>query len=474
MKSLTERGRRRGARLATRSFMQIRFDRGTIVIAGAHGAVDPATLPGMVWDPRVRVWRAPADAHAAIVARLQPARTEASLPATGAGSVAAGWTMPELRWYQRAALEAWAAAGRRGVVALPTGAGKTMVAMAAIASCRVPTLCLVPTRVLLDQWAEVVARHVDDVGRLGDGARVVGTVTVATYASAIGWAPRIGDRFGLVIVDEAHHVGASCPIDVLEMLVAEARLGLTATPPVGDPRSVIERHLGPVVYALAVDDLVGDALADFDLLTIPVRLNADERRRYDDARRRFATVFTAFQRAAPGTDWAAFVAAAMRSEAGRQALAAWRMSRALLAYPEDKREVLRELLRRHLDQRVLVFTQDNHTAYAIARELLVYPITHEIGRRERARVLARFRSGAISVLVSAQVLDEGLDVPEAEIAIIVGGSASARRHVQRIGRVLRPSPGKRARVYELTVAETVEVEQVRRRRLGLLGAEVAV
>jgi superfamily II DNA or RNA helicase len=452
--------------------MQIRFDRGTIVISGARGAVDPATLPGMVWDPRVRVWRAPADAHAAILARLERAVTMPEVMA-GSGSTAATWTAPELRWYQREAIAAWAAAGRRGVIALPTGAGKTVVAVAAITACRVPTLCLVPTRVLLDQWAQVLERHVADVGRLGDGDRVIGTVTVATYASAIGWAPRIGDRFGLVIVDEAHHVGASCPADVLEMLVADARLGLTATPPLGAQREALERHVGPVVYALAVDDLVGDALADFDLVTIPIRLTTAERARYDDARRRFAPVFTAFQRAAPGADWAAFVAAAMRSDEGRRALAAWRTSRELLAYPEDKRRVVRELLGRHVDQRVLVFTQDNQTAYALARELLVYPITHEIGRGERARVLARFRSGEIGVLVSAQVLDEGLDVPEAEVAIIVGGSASVRRHVQRIGRVLRPAPGKRARVYELSVTDTVEVAQVRRRRLGLVGAEVA-
>ena len=446
--------------------MQIRFDRGTILIDPAR--VDPKTLPGVVWDPRVQAWRAPAAAYASVVGRLATDDNQGRVKDHAAAT--AGWSPPELRWYQQEALAAWAAAHRRGVIALPTGAGKTLIAVAAIVSCGVSALCLVPTRVLLDQWATLLARHVGNVGRLGDGKRIVAPVTVATYASAIAWAPRIGDRFGLVIVDEAHHVGAECPSEVLEMLVATARLGLTATPPVGDRALTLERHLGSVVYTLAIDDLAGDALANFDLITIPIQLSRDERGRYHAARRAFAGRFASFQRAAPGSSWQSFVSAATRSEDGRQALAAWRTSREILAYPEDKRRVLRELLSRHVDRRTLIFTQDNRSAYEIARELLVYPITHEIARKERAGVLERFHAGDINAMVSAQVLDEGLDIPDAEIAIVVGGTASMRRHVQRIGRVLRPGPGKRACVYELTVSDTVEVDHVRRRRRGILGA----
>lgn len=449
--------------------MQIRFDRGTVLIEPSRTGVDPAALPGVVWDPRVRLWRAPADAYASVVTRLAHAEVpfEARLP--GQEVASADWSSPDLRWYQREALAAWGAANRRGVIALPTGAGKTMIAVAAIARCGVSALCLVPTRVLLDQWAKVLARYLREVGRLGDGERKIAPVTVATYASAIAWAPKIGDRFGLVIVDEAHHVGAECPAEVLEMLVAPARLGLTATPPLGDAALALERHMGAVVYALAIDDLVGDALADFDLVTIPIRLSVEERARYNVARKLFAATYSSFQRACPGAGWDAFVTAAMRTEDGRRALAAWRRSKEIIAFPDDKRRVLRELLVRHAEQRTIVFTQDNRTAYEIARQFLVYPITHEIGRKERARVLEGFNSGEFNVIVSAQVLDEGLDVPEAEVASVVGGTASSRRHVQRIGRVLRPAPGKRARVYELTVSDTIEVDQVRRRRQGIHG-----
>ena len=381
------------------------------------------------------------------------------------------WAAPALRWYQREAVAAWRRAGDRGVIALPTGAGKTRAALAAIEALGVAALVIVPTRVLLDQWARTLAlAWPHPIGRLGDGEHQVMPITVATYASAVTWAPRIGDRFGLAIVDEAHHVGAWCPAELFEMLVAPARLGLTATPPAAG--GALERHVGAVVYALAIADLVGDALAEYEVTTIPIELDRDERVAYRTARGKFSAVFAAFQRAAPGASWREFVAASRRSAAGREALVAWRTSRAILGYPAAKRVAVRELLARHAAERVLVFTSDNATAYAIARELLVMPVTCDIGRAERQEMLARFRTGEATVLVSSQVLDEGFDVPEAEIAIVVGGTASVRRYVQRVGRVLRPRAGKRARVYELATRATTEMAQVVRRRRGLVSTEV--
>jgi superfamily II DNA or RNA helicase len=336
----------------------------------------------------------------------------------------------------------------------------------------VAALCLVPTRVLLDQWARALAAcSSHPIGRLGDGEHVVAPVTVATYASATAWAPRIGDRFGLVIVDEAHHVGAWCPTEVFEMLVAPARLGLTATPP--DQRAALERHIGPVVFGRTVRELGPDALADYRLETVRVALDQAERRRYLELRGRFSARYASFQRRMPEAAWNEFVRDASRTNEGRAALAAWRDYRALLAYPEGKRAALREILGRHRGSRALVFTADNATAYAIARELLVMPITCEIRRSERVRAISGFRSGECPVLVSAQVLEEGFDVPDADLAIVVGGSASTRRHVQRIGRVLRPRDGKHALIYELEVEGTTEGSYVQRRRAGL-DAPIAV
>lgn len=139
----------------------------------------------------------------------------------------------------------------------------------------------------------------------------------------------------------------------------------------------------------------------------------------------------------------------------------------MVGFTRAKAAAVRALLSRHRDARILVFTADNAAAYAIAREHLIMPITCEIGRQERERALQGFREGKLRALVSARVLNEGIDVPEAEVAIIVGSTQGEREHVQRIGRLLRPSPGKRATVYELVTLATSETRSATERRRGL-------
>ena len=424
--------------------------------------VDRTHLLDATWDRDLCAWRLPAERLSELRGRLSANGVRHS-DETGQAQAALrreSWSLPQLRDYQRSAVQAWRDAGDRGVIVLPTGAGKTFVALAAIAELAISTLILVPTRVLLDQWARFLAMcWSHPIGRLGDGQRAIAPITVATYASAITWAPRVGDGFGLVVVDECHHVGAWCPREILEMLVAPSRLGLTATPPSGSPATALARHLGPTVFECSVADLAGGALAPYTHETIPIQLDPDERAAYRATRGVFNAFYARARRENPTLQWRQFAYEAQRTDDGRDALVAWRASRALVAYPEGKRSKLRELLARHTSDRVLVFTADNATAYTIARELLVPPITCDIRRKERTDMLARFSSGECNVLVSAQVLDEGFDIPDADVAIVVGGTSSQRRQVQRIGRVLRPRPGKHALVYELVVEQTAEVRQ---------------
>jgi superfamily II DNA or RNA helicase len=450
--------------------MTLRFDRGTIVLTDLPSGVSIAAAPGVLWDRRIRAYRAPARQYPALTRWLRAGGIRFQDIAPRPRSLPGAWADVDLRSYQEAALSAWELGQRRGVVALPTGSGKTRLALAAMRRTQLSALCLVPTRVLLDQWSrEISAVYRGAIGCYGDGARRAAPLTVATFEGAYRHMHEIGDRFDLLIVDEVHHFGGGLRDEALEMAVAHARLGLTATPPreAGTVASLAEL-MGPTVFELAVADLAGGFLASFDAITLYLDLSPDERSAYTNLSALFAGVYVEFRRAAPEASWADWSRHAAGTPTGRRALAAWRQMRRLLSFTHAKRGALRSLLERHRDAKVLVFTADNDTAYAIARAHLIMPLTCDIGRPEREEVLARFRGGDLRTLVSARVLNEGLDVPDADVAVIVGGALGEREHVQRIGRLLRPGEGKRATAYELVTRNTIEVGQARRRRRGLV------
>lgn len=456
--------------LEERGAVRIRYDRGTLQLAG--GLLRPAR-PGdldIVWDERSGVFRAPPWRYREVAAALRSGGTEVvdDVPAFGVVNQDA-WNGVDLRPYQRAALCAWEASGRRGLLVLPTGSGKTRVAIAAMASVGVPTLCLVPTRVLLHQWrAELAKFYRGSIGVWGDGERGMEPITVITFESAYRNMARLGNRYQLLVVDEAHHFGTGARDEALEMAVAPYRLGLTATPP-SSPAALgeIARLVGPTVFRSSVNDLAGTYLADFECVVLHIPLESDEREEYDAARGVFRPFYAAFRRIAPRSAWKDFVAMANETPEGRAALSAWRHSREIIAFTRGKAATLDALLREHRDNRTLIFTSNNSTAYSIARRNLVMPLTCDIKRKERDEVLERFRRGEIRALVSSQVLNEGIDVPDADVAVIVGGTQGEREHVQRVGRLLRPREGKRAIIYELIADGTTETRQAQRRRLGL-------
>ncbi|HKU44360.1 MAG TPA: DEAD/DEAH box helicase family protein [Polyangiales bacterium] len=444
------------------------FDGGTLVLSGlAPTQVDSPIPAALVWDARIEQYRAPAHRYREVALWLR--HREGALNDVFQERARTDlWAPPDLRDYQHAALLSWRSAGRTGLVVLPTGAGKTRLACAAMATVRCAVLCLVPTRALLHQWRQEIARHYRGrVGCVGDGEHHIDHVTVATFEGGYRHMSKIGNRFGLLVVDEAHHFGAGVRAEALEMCAAPLRLGLTATAPPDEALARLAKLLGPVVCKLAVADLAGEWLAEFDTVVLELRLSLEEWRQYASAVATFRSVFDDFRALRPNAKWTEFVGTASRSEQGRAALHAFRSSRRLTGYAAAKRAAVAELLSRHRANRVLVFTSDNETAYHIAREQFVMPITCEIERAEREQALEAFRSGELRALVSARVLNEGIDVPDADVAIIVGGASGQREHVQRVGRLLRPVPGKRALVYELIAAGTHEVRKAAERRRAL-------
>ena len=124
--------------------------------------------------------------------------------------------------------------------------------------------------------------------------------------------------------------------------------------------------------------------------------------------------------------WQSFIATAARDPAGREVMASYREQKRLTQASRAKLRVVWDLLRDHAGELVIVFTDDNATAYTIGREMLLPVLTHHTKGAERKRMLAAFRSGEFPVLVTSKVLNEGVDVPEAAVGVIVSGSGSTR------------------------------------------------
>ncbi len=130
---------------------------------------------------------------------------------------------------------------------------------------------------------------------------------------------------------------------------------------------------------------------------------------------------------------------------------------------QSKLRALEAILKNHAHDRVIIFTHDNDTAYTISQEFLIPCITHQTDVKERKHILDAFSSGHYRFLATSKVLNEGVNVPEANVAVILSGSGSIREHVQRLGRILRKRQGKQATLYEVVTKGTVEEYQSKRR-----------
>lgn len=446
--------------------VRIGYAAGTIDI---RGVPDPTILPpDCRWDDRSRSWRAPAMAYAAVVMACVRHKVDYEDAARDYTVLESGLRVHrEPRPYQTEALAAWRRARGRGVVVLPTGAGKSHLATLAIDDRRRSTLVVAPTLDLVRQWYDLLRTSFGvPVGVIGGGDYAVEPLTVTTYDSAYIHMEHLGNRFGLVVFDECHHLPGDAYALAARFCLAPFRLGLSATPERADGREVeLDQLIGPTVYRRDIVELAGDYLAEYEVEQIIVDLSPEEWAAYEEARAVYrGFVVSQGIRMSRPDGWQQFIQRAARSVEGRRALEAYQRQRQLAFAAPSKLAYLDHLLHQHRADRTLVFTQDNATAYEISRRFLVPVITHQTKVTERSEILAGLADGTYNAVVTSKVLNEGVDVPSANVAIIVSGSGSVREHVQRLGRVLRKKGDKRAVLYELVAGGTAETFTSERRR----------
>jgi len=405
-------------------------------------------------------------------------RRDAPLTVSSAGNPLA------LYDWQRDALERWRDNGRRGIIDAVTGAGKTRLAVAAIADhVRDGGRCvvLVPTIVLLHQWVEVLSESLAGVaiGRVGDGYDDTlddAPVLVAVVASARSRAFLLRGAPGLLVVDECHRSASERNQEALDERFTY-RLGLSATHERLDNahETVLLPYFGRVVatlgYERAIDDGVISAVR---VAFVGVNFTPEEQTRYEkivfDLKAMKRTLVRTYGcRKGPFSLFLDDVLRLTRSGPLKASMAAnrwltlWREKRELLAETPAKLGAITAFASAIGDaDRTLLFTQSIVSANQIAEELAPFGFgvaAHHshLSTDERESIMASFAAGDTRVLASVQTLEEGVDVPDADLAIIVASSKQRRQMIQRMGRIMRrKSDGRDARFIILYVKGTDE------------------
>lgn len=450
---------------------RLRFDRGTLLLEGI-AEPPPGVSEHFHYDPRVDAYRAPAHCYGQIIGPLRSALHRNQAPHYHKLDLVASLPMDPYP-HQREALHDWQTNGGRGVVVLPTGAGKSLVGVLALAWAQRDGLIIVPTIDLMQQWYALLrlAFPNHDIGLLGGGYNEVLSLTITTYDSAARQIERLGNRFGMLLFDEVHHLPSEFYRCIAEFSLAPYRLGLTATLERADSRHLeLPELVGPTVHQKRPEQLAGQVLAPFQIRPVYVELSAEERVAYQRALAERNNFLQANRVSLGSLDgWNRFIVLSARSAEGRRAMQAHQQARRIAFATPAKLRALDRILSDHPSEKTVIFTEDNATAYEISQRLLIPCLTHQTLVKERQFILDAFRAGTYRAIVTSKVLNEGVDVPDAAIGVILSGSGSSREFVQRLGRILRRAEGKQAVLYEVVARETREERVAERRRGGLDG-----
>jgi superfamily II DNA or RNA helicase len=446
----------------------LKFSGGTLVLEGYGRAGPPLIGAGVewVWDSRVRAWRCDAIFYAAV-------RGERDFAAARIADAVPAWqqvvwpkrALRKLRPDQGQGVARWNQTGR-GCIVMPTGTGKTEVALNLIAASSISTLVVAPVRDLMYQWHRRIAESLGyDAGIIGDHLFRLSPVSVTTYDSACIHMERLGNQFGMIVFDECHHLPGRVRADAARMCAAPLRLGLTATPERADGRHAeLAKLIGPVVYEIAISEARGTTLADYDVVRIPIHLSDEEQRRYDRLSRELRSYMVERGKSDLEFTWEKLCSESARSPEARRVLRAYFAKKAIEERAGEKLRVIEDLFRLHAGDPCLVFAGSNAMARDVSLRFLIPCLLSHCGKKERLDVLQGLEARVYPALVANQVLDEGVDLPEVKVAIVIGGKASSRQAKQRLGRILRKSGNSRAVLYELVCTDTNEEQRSRTRR----------
>lgn len=438
------------------------FDKGTILIKG------PFNTPYSVFDPRINGYRALGLDYSNIINYLRKNEIEYEdrvpnyLIAIHKGHYNSN-SIGKLRDYQSEALTKWRINSMKGCIVLPTGAGKTIIALHAILRTNTSTLIIVPTLNLMEQWFESISsmvREKDQIGKLGGGFEEVKSITITTYDSAYLKSSYLGNKFEFLIFDEVHHLGSDKYSLIGEQFISPFRLGLTATIEREDDKHInIFRLIGNIVYKKDFYELSQQKhLARFNLKKIKVSMLPHEISRYNRTLYEYKQLLRESKIYYPLKLEKLIIMSASNVNL-RKALLLRNEALDIALNSQAKIKELEKILETHQSEKIIIFTVHTKLAYNISNRFLIPVITHKTKNEERNEILEKFRKGHYRVIVTTKVLDEGTDVPDANMGVILSGTGSKREFIQRLGRLLRPKQEMEnlANLIEIISSDTSEV-----------------
>ncbi|MHA1438164.1 MAG: DEAD/DEAH box helicase family protein [Promethearchaeota archaeon] len=438
--------------------MKLLFDKGTITID------EKIDVPYIKWDNRVKKYRAEALYYPEIVSYLNYSNLPFEDKVLDLVPCPSFSSTIQLRKYQKDALNKWFY-NKKGAVVMPTGAGKTIFAMKIIEKVNSPTFIVVPTLDLVNQWKKELKKAFSiEIGEFTGNKKVLKPITVSTYNSAYINASYLGNKFKLIIFDEVHHLPSESFRHIAEMFASPYRLGLTATFERDDElHEELPKLIGEKIYEISPEPLAGEYLADFETIKIMVDFTEEEQIEYDNAQAIFKNYLISrnIKMRSP-KDFQKIIIRSGRDLEAREAILARNKAEKLAFNSKNKINELAKLLDKN--NRTIIFTKYNNMVYKISKRFLIPCITHKTKKEERKEILEKFKKGIYCSIVSSQVLDEGINVPEANIGIILSGTGSSREYIQRLGRILRPAKNKKAVLYEIVTRNTMEIKTSYRRK----------
>lgn len=409
----------------------------------------------------------------------------------------------ELYEWQEECLARWFANNGRGIVQAVTGSGKTLLALSAMERLdhrlhgNLRVRIVVPTSALMRQWNRALQEYLNirsDIGLRGAGSKstpdrkyMIYVINSARYelARQILSEVRQGENV-LLIADECHHYESGQNQLIFEFLpyikgteyeTHFFSLGLSATLPSGQARRYLTSVLGRTLYHYDMKEATAaKTVAPYDVYHISLAFQADERDEYEDLTEQMTLLYGKLLKVYPVlrslTQKEQFeelrsIAGSKNNKLSKTAAAYMSLTflrKKLVCLASARISCVRDLVDRlDAQEKILIFGERISQAdelYYLLQE--TYPervgrCHSQMGAQANKNALERFRTGSIRILIACKSIDEGLNVPDASVGIILSGTSTKRQRIQRLGRIIRRKETDRhAALYYLHIAATSE------------------